>query len=313
MRSVTKILFFHVTFNHIFILSLLQILVLKHIKQMSKFNPTVSVDWLKNNINSSNLVLLEASLPVAGANSKQTQYTDIQIKGSINFDLKNVFRDKYNSLPNTIPSPELFSEGCQNLGINQDSQIIIYDNIGVYSSPRAWWLFKVMGHENVAILDGGLPAWVTEKLETEPKKQPAISKKGDFVAKYQPNLVQNAKGVFQNLENSEIAILDARSAKRFSGNTPEPREGLRSGHIPNSVNLPYSEVLKDGKFKSQDELKSIFSELKIEDKSLIFSCGSGITACIILMASELISDNTKALYDGSWTEWGQSKYPISTL
>jgi len=268
-------------------------------------DPVVSIDWLKNNLEDNNIILLNASVK-DNINNFKSKYSNLQIKNARFFDLKNIFCDKTNCLPNTIPKVDLFTQECQKLGINFDSKLIIYDNLGIYTSPRAWWLFKLMGHENVAILDGGLPAWIEEGLPTEAIKKQS-HKIGDFEVIYQPELVKNANDIQANLISKKTIVIDARSADRYNGTTPEPREGMKSGHIPNSVNLPFSQVLENGKFKSKEELVKLFNKLDIENKPLIFTCGSGITACIVLMASELISKNKKSVYDGSWSEWGSLK------
>jgi thiosulfate/3-mercaptopyruvate sulfurtransferase len=180
---------------------------------------------------------------------------------------------------------------------------VVSDPAGIYLSPRAWWLFKVMGHEQVWVLDGGLPAWIKEGYPTEKRKEQSY-KKGTFTAKFQPQLFKSKEQVLENIQSKEAVLVDARSTDRFHAETEEPRAGLRSGHIPGSINIPYTELLRDGKFLPQEELKKI---LPLQDKSLLFSCGSGVTACIDMLAYELVSDMPKAIYDGSWTEWGQEE------
>lgn len=268
-------------------------------------NPLITVNWLAENLDIPNLIILDASVK-NNVSGLIPEFPSLQIKGAQQFDMENVFLDKINPIPNMIPNPDVFTKECQKLGINKKSIIIVYDNLGIYTSPRAWWLFKLMGHENVAILDGGLPAWIEEGLPTEAIKKQS-HKIGDFEVIYQPELVKNANDIQANLISKKTIVIDARSADRYNGTTPEPREGMKSGHIPNSVNLPFSQVLENGKFKSKEELVKLFNKLDIENKPLIFTCGSGITACIVLMASELISKNKKSVYDGSWSEWGSLK------
>lgn len=258
--------------------------------------PIVSAQWLHDNLENPDLIILNAS-----------QNPDIdykQIKGSRFFDLKSAFSDKESKFPNTIPSPVQFEIECQKLGINDSSRIVVYDNKGVYSSPRVWWLFKVMGHKNVSVLNGGLPEWINQSYKTV-EKESLDYKPGDFKTKFQSEMVRDYDFIKSNIKKQEAIVIDARSQGRFEGTAPEPREGLRSGHIPNSLNLPYEKVLDQGKLKSKTELTKIFEDLKISDKPLTFSCGSGITACIILLASELVLTNEKSVYDGSWTEWAQ--------
>lgn len=268
-------------------------------------NPIVSAAWLQEHLNDSNLIVLEARLDQNQSNL-ENQNPDLQIKGARLFDIKNNFSDTSNPLPNTFPSEEKFTAEAQKLGINKNSIIVVYDTLGIYSSPRAWWMFKAMGHSDVFVLDGGLPEWIKEGFPTE-KQQPITYQKGDFEAKFQPELIKNKEHILENISTKEAVLMDARSSDRFHAILEEPRPGMRSGHIPGSINVPFTELQRDGKYKSEAELAEI---LKLNDQPLLFTCGSGITACIVLLACELISDNPKAVYDGSWTEWGSSDLPI---
>lgn len=273
-------------------------------------NPIVSVEWLSDHINDPDLVILDASMPSKLAKTQPISTTH-RIPGARFFDLKNTFRDKNNVLPNTHPNPLVFTKACQALGINKNSRIIIYDTLGIYTSPRARWLFLLMGHQEVSVLDGGLPAWMKNDQPVEEIKNDSYSK-GNFEANFQANLVKDAPYVMDHLDDPNVLVLDARGAGRFNGTTPEPRAGMKGGHMPNAKNLPYTNVLEDGHFKSKEDLKSIFDELEIGNAALTFSCGSGITACVVMLASELAVDNPKAVYDGSWSEWGQAQesYPV---
>ena len=264
-------------------------------------NLTISVQDLQNQLQDPNLIILDASQQV-NQEKVEKHLQGIQIKGARYFDIKNDFSDNTNSLPNTIPSPEAFTTAARKLGINKNSKIVVYDSLGIYSSPRAWWLFTIMGHSNVWVLDGGLAAWVKENYPVE-KTDKKEYKLGDFVSKFHPEMLKNKEQIFTNIHSQKAVLIDARSSDRFSGETEEPRAGLRSGHIPGSVNIPFSKLLADGKFLSKEELLKILPQY---NDPLIFSCGSGVTACINLMAYELIGNNSpKAIYDGSWTEWGQ--------
>ena len=268
-------------------------------------NPIVSAAWLQEHLNDTDLIVLEARLDQNQSNL-ENQNPDLQIPSARLFDIKNNFSDTSNPLPNTFPSEEQFTIESQKLGINQNSTIVVYDTLGVYSSPRAWWMFKSMGHQNVFVLDGGLPEWIRNRFQTE-KQQQKTYPKGDFEAKFQPQLIKNKEDILENITTKKAVLMDARSSDRFYAANEEPRAGLRSGHIPGSINVPFTELQQDGKYKSKEELKEI---LKLNDQPLLFTCGSGITACIVLLACELISDNPKAVYDGSWTEWGSSDLPI---
>jgi thiosulfate/3-mercaptopyruvate sulfurtransferase len=264
--------------------------------------PIVSVNWLKEHLEDSDLIILDANMQV-NQSRVAPHLKDIQIKGARFFDIKNEFSDTKSDLPNTLASPTEFETAARKLGINKNSKIVVYDSLGVYSSPRVWWLFKIMGHDNVWVLDGGLPAWVKENLAVEKTKKSEYSL-GDFESKFRPEMVKTKEQVLSNIQTKDAVLIDARSTDRYSGETEEPRAGLRSGHIPGSINIPYSTVLNEGKFLPKEELQKILPQ---NERPLMFTCGSGITACIDMIAYELISDNPKAIYDGSWTEWGQNE------
>jgi thiosulfate/3-mercaptopyruvate sulfurtransferase len=263
--------------------------------------PIVNVAWLEANLKDSNLIILDASFKENQSNIK-TDLENIQIKGARFFDIKNTFSDNNNTLPNTVPSPEQFEFEARKLGINKNSTIVVYDNLGIYSSPRAWWLFKVMGHQNVAVLDGGLPEWISQKYPVEAIPEIPNYTIGNFEAKFNSELVKSKEQILENTQTKDSVLIDARAENRFKGIGSEPRPGLRSGHIPSSINMPYTQLLRNGKFLPKEELVKI---LKTDNRPLIFTCGSGVTACIDLIAYELISKNPKSVYDGSWTEWGQ--------
>jgi thiosulfate/3-mercaptopyruvate sulfurtransferase len=267
--------------------------------------PLVTVDWLSENLSLPNLVILDVSLESNVANI-EVEFPNLQIKGARYFDLKGKFSNLDNPLPNTLPNPEDFALECRKIGINNNNIIVVYDNMGIYASPRVWWMFKSMGHKNVSVLDGGLPEWIKKGNPTEKIQKQSIIK-GDFNATLHSELQKNVSEITQNIKSKEAIVVDARSEKRFYGLIPETRENLKSGHIPNSVNLPFLEVLKDGKFLPKEKLKRVFEKKNLLNSSLIFTCGSGLTACILILASELIDNKTNYLYDGSWTEWGQLK------
>ncbi|REE79883.1 thiosulfate/3-mercaptopyruvate sulfurtransferase [Lutibacter oceani] len=271
----------------------------------------VTAKWLHRNLKTPHLIILDASQTENKSNLK-TKLEGLQIKNARFFDLKNTFSDKHSNLPNMLPLPKEFEKECRKLGINKSSKIVVYDNLGIYTSPRVWWMFKIMGHNNIAVLNGGLPAWKNEGFELE-HIQNKVYKSGDFEAIFNPNLVRNIDEIKSNLTKKNELVVDARSEGRFNGTTPEPRESLKSGHIPNSINLPYTTVLNNGKFKSKEKLTEIFKIPEIANKPLIFTCGSGITACILMLASEMVIENKKSVYDGFWTEWAATKnLPIHT-
>lgn len=263
----------------------------------------VTSKWLFENLNTSDLIILDASAtPISGGVS---EFQNKCITGARFFDLKNNFSNTTSLYPNMLPTPEDFQKECRKLGINSSSKLVIYDNLGVYSSPRVWWMFKTMGHEKVTVLDGGLPDWIANGYSTEAIQLDKKIMYGDFKANFNKEMVVDFDAIKINIQEQNAIVIDARSEGRFNGTAPEPRAELKSGHIPNSLNIPFENVLNDGKFKSVSELTSIFNSETYSDKPLVFTCGSGLTACIILLASELVLPNKKAVYDGSWTEWTQ--------
>ena len=272
---------------------------------MSKINLTtslVSVQWLAENLEAENLVIFDASMkpivPVPNAAPEKRVY----ILGSLRFDFDDVLTDHSTSLPHMMPSAEFFQDEMQKMGVNQNSAIVAYDKDGIYSSPRAWWMFRALGHDQVAVLDGGLPAWIQAGYEAVPTlATPKV--RGDFVSQPQDGLFVDARFVLQALADSSFSVIDARPEGRFRGQEPEPRPGLRGGHMPNAVNIPYTSVLENGKMAPTSKLQSILEPYK--QKKMIFSCGSGVTASLVALAAEQVGYKDLAVYDGSWSEWGQ--------
>ncbi|RKE95414.1 sulfurtransferase [Ichthyenterobacterium magnum] len=263
--------------------------------------PIVSVDWLNTNLLADTIVVLDATITKITASNLLKN--ENQIPNARFFDLKNKFSDTSAVFPTTFPSTEQFQEEARVLGINKDAAIVIYDDEGIYSSARAWWLFKAFGYDNVAVLDGGFPEWKQQNFKIEPK-QVHLRRIGNFVAKNTQGLMCFFEDIKSITKDLEYQILDARSNDRFNAIVAEPRKGLRSGNIPNSINLPYQNLINNGKMKSKSELNLIFNDLNINDKKLVFSCGSGITACILALGAEIAGHKNIAVYDGSWTEYG---------
>jgi thiosulfate/3-mercaptopyruvate sulfurtransferase len=272
--------------------------------------PLVTPDWLYKNLENKNLIILDAT--ISKVTAKEEYITDkSQVKGAVFFDIKNTFSDVKAPFPNTALQPKEFEIKAQKLGINNNSILVVYDDLGIYSSARAWWLFQLMGFKNVAVLDGGLPAWKAKDYLTE-KPTKTKHKKGNFIANYNSEKIKFTQDLLASINSLTTVIADARSKERFFGTTPEPRKEVKSGHITNSLSLPFTELLEKGKMKSVEELKTIFSELKITNKELIFSCGTGITACILALGAQISGIENYAVYDGSWTEWGSTNnLPIS--
>jgi thiosulfate/3-mercaptopyruvate sulfurtransferase len=262
----------------------------------------VSVRWLKENLSAENLIIFDASMKPIVPVVNPVPETPVYIPGALRFDFDDVLCDHNTSLPHMMPGPELFTEEMQKMGVNHDSAIVAYDKDGIYSSPRAWWMFHAMGHDQVAVLDGGLPAWIQAGYETV-STLASPKGRGNFASNPQDGLFVDSKFVLQALADSTFSVIDARSAGRFKGEEPEPRAGLRGGHMPNSVNIPHTSVLENGKMLPNSKLQSIFEQYK--DKKMIFSCGSGVTSCVVALAAEQAGYEDLAVYDGSWSEWGQ--------
>lgn len=262
--------------------------------------PIVSVEWLHENLNADNLIVLDATIQKVGTQTNDKKEKQ-QIQNAVFFDLKNVFLDDEAEYPNTIPSEKYFETEVQKLGINNDSCIVVYDDLGVYSSPRVWWLFRTFGFENIAVLNGGLPSWKGAGYMVESNNERTLPV-GNFKATINRDKISITEEVLKASCDNKV-ILDARSKGRFYATEPEPRKDLRGGHIPNSKSLPYIKLQVDGKMKSKEELQKIFSEINPKKEEMIFSCGSGITACILALGAEEAGNTNYSVYDGSWTEW----------
>lgn len=264
-------------------------------------SPLVSVTWLQKNINATNLVILDASIPKVTDNVSKEK-TILQIPNSRFFDLKNAFSDSSAPFPITFPSLEQFQREAQKLGIYNESAIVVYDDKGIYSSPRAWWLFKAFGHNNIAVLDGGLPAWENAGFLVSERK-PFIGSLGDFKPHYFPKYMKYFEDIKKESRKVNHIIIDARSEARFKSLEPEPRKGLRSGKIPNSTNIPFETIVENNHLKSIENIQKVFHSIN-KNSNITFSCGSGITACVLALGATLAGYKNISVYDGSWTEWG---------
>lgn len=265
----------------------------------------VSSEWLNENIHIQDLIILNASQKTNPV-KKDTTIENLQIKNARDFNLKENFSDTTSLFPNTLPSVETFEKESRILGINNSSVIVIYDDKGLFFSPRVWWMFKVMGHRKVYVLDGGLTDWKQKGFLTEPKVTSHCAK-GDFTATFNSEMIKSMDAIKKNIRQKNELLIDVRNSKRFTGIAPEPRMNIPSGSIKNSINIPYESVLENGNYKHREALTEIFKAHNIDYRPLIFSCGSGITACIVLLASELVLSNKKSVYDGSWTEWATNQ------
>ncbi len=275
---------------------------------MEKDEPTrlVSTDWLAEHSMDPDLRILDASWYLPGDNRNPfEEYSRFHIPGARFFDIDKI-ADRNSRLPHMVPSQELFATKVRTMGIGNGHQIVVYDTAGIFSSPRVWWLFKLMGHKDIAVLDGGFPKWLAEGREVE-DVFPQINER-HYYSRKQAQLVKSHAEVQKASSEGSPQILDARSKARFMGTVPEPRPGLRAGNIPNSINLPYTNLLnKNGTLKEKKDLLEEFESSGLDlDKPVITSCGSGITASILFLALDMIGHRNISLYDGSWVEWGST-------
>lgn len=248
-------------------------------------------------------------LPDSGLNAEE-EYKKKHIPGAVFFDINKV-ADPNNSLPHMIPQKDLFSKMMQNLGLNNEDEIVIYDNSSFLSSARAWFLFRYFGHDKVSIMQGGLENWKNSGGNIS--EENVVIKKGNYTAKDEKkDLVVNLDQMIIATQNKEKIILDARSKQRFLGEAKEPRPNLPSGHIPNSKSLPSSVLInKNGYLKSKDEIKKILDDINVNpNDKIIATCGSGVSACVISIALYCLGKKNVPIYDGSWTEWASSGQEI---
>ena len=274
-------------------------------------SPLVSASWLAAHLSEPELVVLDVTwfLPDSVRDAHK-EWQQKRISNARFFDFDKRIAHPAASFPHMLPEPEHFAREVELLGISNQSKIVVYDSQGMFSAPRVWWMFRVMGHSQVAVLDGGLPAWESASQAVE-SGSPTRCSPGKFRAEYQPHWVIDGDRLLEKLNSPDVQVLDARAAARFYGTQPEPRKGVRSGHMPSAKSLPFGQLLKDGHFLPPEQLKKRFDAVSDIDQRLIFSCGSGVTACILALAAELSGRERITVYDGSWTEWGATnKYPV---
>ncbi|EGQ9502083.1 sulfurtransferase [Vibrio cholerae] len=267
-------------------------------------SPLVTAQWLQQHLHDPNLVILDSSIEFQIPTESEKDWVN-KIPNAQRFDYDKVFCDPDSPLPHMMPSEERFNTLARELGINQDSFIVVYDNSGTFASPRAWWMFKAMGHHKVYILNGGLTEWKTRGYNVT-KNYRESSAKGNFDGKLNPQAFVDASYVHKQIANPHSQTIDARGLARFFGEVPEPRPGVRSGHIPGSSCLPFAELIDGHKLKEEAELRPLLTHmLPNTAQEYLFSCGSGVTACIVLLAAYVCGYQNLSVYDGSWTEWGQ--------
>lgn len=282
---------------------------------MAQDDPTtlVSTQWLAAHMRDPDLRILDASWHMpAEERDPKAEYDAAHIPGARFFDIDDI-SDARSDLPHMVPPVEKFMSRLRAMGVGDGHQVVVYDADGVFSAPRVWWLFRLMGQANVAVLDGGLKKWVAEGREVE--DLPPMIRDRHMTVRFQNQMVKDATQVAAAAKLGSPQIVDARAPERFTGSVPEPREGLRSGRIPGSRNVFFKTLLnEDGTMKEPEALKAAFLAGGVDlDKPVITTCGSGITACVLALALERIGKTDHAVYDGSWTEWGSvPTMPIET-
>ncbi len=273
----------------------------------------VSTDWLATHLNDPDLRILDASWYMPSTERDgSAEFDQGHIPGARFFDIEEI-SDRRSSLPHMVPPVEKFMSRVREMGVGDGHQIVVYDGSGLFSAARVWWLFKLMGHDNIAVLDGGLPKWTAEGRDIT--REPAVIRDRHMFVQRRDHMVKDVTQVSHASKLGDYTIVDARAAERFKGEVAEPREGMRSGHIPNARNVPYATLLNaDKTMKSPEDLRKIFEAAGVDlSKPAITTCGSGVTAAILSLAMERFGKTDHALYDGSWTEWGAfPTVPIAT-
>ncbi len=282
---------------------------------MTYANPDalVSPEWLQAHLGMPDLRIVDASwfLPTEGRTA-ESEYEKCHIPGAVFFDIDRI-ADRNTTLPHMVPSPVAFSSACRELGLGDGLKIVIYDRAGGgCAAARAWWMFRLFGHKDVAVLDGGLGAWLAEERPVDDLPRPPGRR--HFTPRMNSTLLRDAAAVHANIGSKAEQLVDARAADRFGGSVPEPRPVPRTGHIPGSLNLPFPELMdpETKRMKDADGIRATFDRAGVDlSKPIIATCGSGVTACFLALGAFLVGKEDVAVYDGSWTEWAEiSTYPV---
>jgi thiosulfate/3-mercaptopyruvate sulfurtransferase len=281
---------------------------------VSAKNWIVETDWLAAHLNAPDLIVLDGSwhLPTAKRDAK-AEYLAGHIPGALFFDIDDLVDEK-SPLPHMLPSTVKFASRMKKMGVGDGMRIVVYDSLGLYSAARVWWTFRAMGHQDVAVLNGGLRKWKAEGRPLE-EGPPVPRTARHFTPLLNGSLVRDVEDMKGYVAKGDVQIVDARPPGRFEGKDPEPRPGLRQGHIPGSKNVPSASILNpDGTLKSKAELEKVFREAGINPQEpVVTTCGSGITASMLALALAVLGQTNAAVYDGAWAEWGQDNgLPIET-
>lgn len=272
----------------------------------------VSADWLQEQLGPTGPKIVDASwfLPAQNRNARQ-EYQDAHIPGAVFFDQDEVVEPGVD-LPHALPSPTVFADHAARLGLSNTDTIVVYDSLGMFTAPRVWWMLRTMGAENVLLLDGGFDNW--KKAGRPVTSEMATPLLGTFRPRYNKQAVTTLENMLRIVETRAMQVADARGAGRFTGEEPEPREGMKSGHMPEARNVPVFSLSRDGELKSLPELRAVFKEAGIDiTKPVVTTCGSGVTAAVITLALESLGQSNTSLYDGSWSEWGAlTDAPVAT-
>jgi len=273
----------------------------------------VSTEWLAEHQSAPDVRIVDASWYLPSENrDPKAEYAERHIAGAVYFDIDDI-ADTDDPLPHMLPSPEKFASRVRRLGLGDGNRIIVYDGSGCVSAARAWWMFRVFGGD-VAVLDGGLPKWLAEGRPVE--SLALMPRDRHFTARINAMMVRDVEQMKANVDTGREQVIDARSAGRFAGQDPEPRAGLRSGHIPNSLNLPHGQMLdpETKTFRDAETLHAAFAAAGLDMQApVVATCGSGVSACVLALGLHLIGHRQVAVYDGSWSEWGaRDDTPVAT-
>jgi thiosulfate/3-mercaptopyruvate sulfurtransferase len=279
---------------------------------MTVASPLVSTEWLASRINAPDVRVADASWYLPHMNrDPRAEYAAAHIPRAVFFDIDDL-SDEKSGLPHMLAPAPKFASRMRRLGLGDGNLIVVYDSAGVYSSPRAWWMLRAMGHADVVVLDGGLPKWRREGRTLEDMSARPFAR--HFTARPNNALTRDFRQMSANLDGQAAQVIDARGIPRFRAIEPEPRPGVRGGHIPGSLNVPYTELTDEGgTLKPKEELRKVFAAHRVDlARPTVTTCGSGITAAIVMLALEVAGAREVALYDGSWAEWGASGAPVET-